>query len=212
MIIDYIVPKTTPQRAAAISVRSYGIIASQATDPDSVTREKNEYLGRIGSPAERDDPLYGRTNEFGGPIWVEITFGSVTYLDNTGITVTTPKMSFQSILVDISFPRNIVKTEIVGRNGTVKEYIGEGDAQITFRGVMVGNNGHYPRELIAEFIKIIKAPVAIPVFSVHLQTMGIDSIVFEERTFEQEEGGYSYQGFSVQAISDAAQEIQISAI
>lgn len=210
--MEIVIPKVTERQVGMIAARSTGQIITQISNAAQINPRQNDYLGRIDAPPERDEPLFGRKTAFGTPVWVEITFGSVTYLDNAGNTVTTPKVSFQSILVDISFPRNIVKTEIVGRNGTVKEYIGEGDAQITFRGVIVGQNGHYPQEQLAEMMNVIKAPVAIPVFSIHLQTMGIDSVVFEERSFQQEQGGYSYQAFSVQAISDTPHEIQISAI
>lgn len=212
MLKEIVIPKVSPQQVAMIAGRSAGQIITQINSQARISTRQNEYLGRIDPGALVDDPIFGRKTDFGTPIWVEITFGSVTYTDNANKTVTTPKISFQSILVDISFPRNIVKTEIAGRNGTVKEYIGEGDAQINFRGVMVGNNGHYPQELIAEMVKMIKAPVAIPVFSVHLSTMGIDSVVFDSSSFEQEQGGYSYQAFSVQAISDIPHELQISAI
>jgi hypothetical protein len=121
-------------------------------------------------------------------------------------------MTFQAILISVSFPRVIIKTEIQGRNGTVKEYIGEGDAQIGFRGVICGANGQYPASEVVALLKIVQAPVEIPVICSYLHNLGIYTIVFEDRTFDQEEGGYSYQTFSFSAISDTPQELKISAI
>jgi len=112
-------------------------------------------------------------------------------------------------LISCVFPRNIVKTEIQGRNGTVKEYIGEGDAQISFRGVITGGNGHYPKQEVYNLMQLVKAPVSVPIVSDYLNNLGINAVVFDDRSFEQEEGGYSYQTFSVNAMSDAPVELHI---
>jgi hypothetical protein len=221
-IKEFVIPKVTPLQVAMIGARTAGIIAvGIAQDSRKFAPDNNPYDGQVVSyqkyANQQDAPLkdsHGNplSNDFGLPVWVQVTFGSVTYTDVNGNTIVTPRLSFESILVSVTFPRNIVKTEIVGRDGTVKEYIGEGDAQISFRGVVTGGNGHYPGEQVAELLKVIQAPVTIPVYSRHLQYMGIDSVVFEDRSFEQEEGSYSYQVFSLNAISDIPHELLISGI
>jgi hypothetical protein len=217
---EFIIPRVTPQQIVLIGARTAGIIATGiAQDSRKFAPDNNPYDGQVVSyqkyANQQDAPLkdsHGNplSNDFGLPVWVQVTFGSVTYTDVNGNTIVTPRLSFESILVSVSFPRNIVKTEIQGRNGTVKEYIGEGDAQISFRGVMTGGNGHYPGEQVAQLMEVIKAPCAIPVISRHLGYMGIQSVVFEDRSFEQEEGSYSYQVFSLNAISDTPQELRIA--
>jgi Domain of unknown function (DUF6046) len=139
-----------------------------------------------------------------------ITFESVTYTNQQGKSITTPQLEIAQILVSVTFPRNIVKTQIQGRNGTVKEYIGEGDASISFRGVLTAKNGASPKDQINTLKQIMDAPVAIPVSSSYLQNLNIYSVVFEDRTLEQEEGGYSYQSFTINAVSDIPQELDIS--
>lgn len=139
-----------------------------------------------------------------------ITFESVTYTDQEGKSIRTPQLELSQILVSVTFPRNIIKTQIQGRNGTVKEYIGEGDATISFRGVLTAKNGASPKDQINTLKQIMNAPVAIPVSSSYLQNLDIYSIVFEDRTLEQEEGGYSYQSFTINAVSDIPQELDIS--
>jgi len=210
-IREFVIPRVSAAQIGMIAGRSAGIIATGLQqDARRFAPDNNPYVGQIDQSSDLDSPIHGHKTEFGTDVWVEITFGSVKYTDATGKSITTPKITFQAILVSVSFPRNIVKTEIQGRNGTVKEYIGEGDAQISFRGIITGKNGHYPEEQVAELMKLIKAPVPIPVFSVYLQTMDIDSVIFEDRNLEQEEGGYSYQTFSLNAISDTPQELKIT--
>ena len=167
----------------------------------------NPYQQQI---TEADIPLY--KSDIGTSVYADVTFGSVKYKDRNNKDITTPSVTYQAILISLSFPRNIVKTEIQGRDGTVKEYIGEGDAQISFRGVITGTNGSYPSDEVDDLLKVIKAPVAIPVICTFLNDKGIANVVFEDRTLDQEEGGYSYQTFTLQAISDTPQELQISGI
>lgn len=172
----------------------------------------NSYSGKIPLIYEADQELY--KSDIGTSVYADVTFGDPTtptiYTDKNGNKITIPVVTFQAILISLSYPRNIVKTEIQGRDGTVKEYIGEGDAQISFRGVITGGNGRYPSDEVQPLIDLIKAPIAIPVVCTWLNDKGIHNIVFEDRTLDQEEGGYSYQTFVLQAISDTPQELLIS--
>jgi len=175
----------------------------------------NPYTGKIKYPSELPDvSLY--SSDLGTPVYADVTFGNsrtpTQWSDHYGNIYTLPVLTLQAILIDVSFPRNIIKTIIQGRNGTVKEYIGEGDAQISFRGVITGANGHYPIETVEILKQIIRAPIAIPIVCTYLNTLGIDSIVFEDRTLNQQEGGYSYQQFTLNAVQDTPQEFTINGI
>lgn len=157
---------------------------------------------------QSDAPLLYKS-ELGTQVMADVTFKSVIWTDTKGGKHVTKQQTFQAILIDLTFPRNIVKTEIQGRNGTVKEYIGEGDAQISFRGVITGQNGQYPESKVQDLVQLLKAPIPIEVICSYLNNKGVFTIVFEDRTLSQEEGGYSYQTFSLNAISDIPIELQI---
>lgn len=212
MIKEYVIPKVTPKQVAIIASRSSGIIAAQIAAESRINSSRsNPYFDAIDPLSQRDVAL-NTPSQLGTPIWDRVTFKAMNYTLSDGTERTSPEMTFEAILISVSFPRNIVKTEIVGRNGTVKEYIGEGDTQITFRGIITGANGHYPMEEVGILKDIIKAPIAIPVVCRYLQNLDIDTIVFEDRSLEQEEGGYSYQTFSLNAISDTPIEVKTTAI
>ena len=202
----FVIPSQSPEGIILTGARIAGELATIAKGKarDSVPKP-NKYIikSNIQDFQEFPTPFKNWTNQ-------QITIESVTYIDRDGTTKITPAISFLSILVDISYPRKVVKTEIQGRNGTVKEYIGEDDAQLSFRGVIAGTNGSYPWNLVKELTTVIQAPVAIPVACKHLNEKGINSVVFETRTLGQEEGSYSYQTFTLQAVSDIPQELVIS--
>ena len=217
--MDYLIGNESALGLAAQTARQIiemGVIRTQPPEHNYQTKDF------VIDNTITDDTINGVSNygtsDLGTAVYSQVTFGTkagqkdnMTYLGVDGVTYVLPIMTFQAILCTCVFPRTIVKTEIQGRNGTVKEYIGEGDAQISFRGVITGKNGQRPKDIIQQFIQLIKAPVNVPVVSDYLNNeMGVWSVVFDERSFEQEEGGYSYQGFSVNAISDAPIELHIS--
>ena len=57
-------------------------------------------------------------------------------------------MKILCAVIEISNTRNIVKTEIQGRDGTVKEFINNGDYQISIKGILSNDvytpNGQAP--------------------------------------------------------------------
>ena len=154
-----------------------------------------------------DAPLY--LSEIGTPVYTNIELLSETYETNVrGRFLTTPQMRFDAILLTVSQAKKIVKTEIQGRNGSVKEYIGDDDYQIQINGVITGNNGHYPAEKVSQLKQILNAPVAIPIASTYLNNLGIHVIVVDSYQLDQDAGGYSYQKFSISCMSDTPQELR----
>jgi hypothetical protein len=135
--------------------------------------------------------------------------GSYTLFDGT--TQTWSAMRFDAVLIAVSQAKKIVKTEIAGRNGTVKEYIGMDDYAIQITGVITGANGQHPADEIAQLKRILDAPISIAVSSTYLQNMGIFSIDVESYELGQQPGGYSYQNFTINATSSNPAELIINA-
>jgi len=156
-----------------------------------------------------DDKLYN--SALGTPVVADLTLKGGSYVDNiTGQTVTFPEIQYAAVILTVSFVSRIVKTEIQGRNGTVKEYIGEDDAKITIQGIICGWNGHYPAYEVARLNDWRRAPVAKQAVCKFLQNVGIDNLVVESCDLPQVAGGYSYQTFTIQCVSDLPVELKIS--
>lgn len=117
----------------------------------------------------------------------------------------------QDILMDVSQSKNIVKTAIQGRDGTVKEYVSQGDYVISIQGNIVGvTNGNtvedigntYPIVDTKRIIEICKSPDSIEVTSEFLQMFGINRMVITDYKFAEKAGFRNIQPFQITALSD----------
>ena len=169
----------------------------------------SEHKFDINQSNYSDKSLYN--SELGTPVYTNIEFLPDTYETSIkGKFLTTPQMRFDAILLTVTQAKKIIKTEIQGRNGTVKEYIGRDDFQVQINGVITGPNGHYPIETVSFLKQILDAPIPIPVASTYLNNLGIHLLVVESYELAQEAGGYSYQTFSISCSSDIPQEIRLT--
>ena len=120
------------------------------------------------------------------------------------------EVNVQTVLITLDQPINIVKTVIQGRDGTVKEYIGKDDMQVTINGIITGKNGVYPLQKVNDLKAWLDAPISKGLTTWWLDNLGISNVVVSSFQFPQTEGGYSYQVFSISAISDTPVELKIS--
>lgn len=112
-------------------------------------------------------------------------------------------MYFDTILFDVSLAKNIVKTSIQGRKGTVKEYISDGDYVLSIRGGIVNHgSNNYPTQDVGFFIELMQLPQALFVVSPLLQLFDVQSIVVENYKLIQRPGFQNIQFFEIDAISD----------
>ena len=149
-----------------------------------------------------------KTGFFGLPIWDTVKLSFDTFSDNEGNSVTGEEMEFDIALIDVTNVRNIVKTPIAGKNGTIKEYMSEGDSNVTIRGCLI-NNGDtaplsniLPIDLLKKFSTIVSVPVTLDVTSSFLLYMGIKNLVIEQPTIKQREGTRNVYDFELSCVSD----------
>lgn len=197
------VPLVVPPNSLLQLLRAFNI---QNVKP--LTPSKNDYEGKVTPAIAADEPLY--TSAMGTPVYTDIVFRSVTYTDKiTNRQVTTREMKFYTVLITINQTKNIVKTEIQGADGTVKEYIGMGDYEVQVNGIITSTNGVYPQDEVIALRTMCQAPVSIPVECRFLNNWGVLNLVIESFYIPEEMGGYSKQKFSLNCISDLPIELQI---
>lgn len=114
------------------------------------------------------------------------------------------------VIIDATIEKNIIKTAMIDKVGTVKEYIGMGDIQLTIRGyVATKNPDEYP-DVDARLIKsYASAPVPLKITSTFLNDiLGITQIVVESCQLSQQQGMRNVQYFQWQAVSDTDYTIE----
>lgn len=164
----------------------------------------------IPQGTEPDSPI--STSVLNTPVYTNIHFLDVEYTDNQGRVIRTNGKIYDAVLITVTQAKKIITTEIQGRDGTVKEYIGMDDYTIQVNGIITGSNGVHPANEIAELKKMLDAPVSVDVSCAYLQNLGIQSIVVFDYEFAQQAGGYSYQTFSITFKSDVPVQLRLNGI
>lgn len=121
---------------------------------------------------------------------------------------TDPGLIIDTVLFDVNQTRNIVTTAIQGRDGTVKEYVSDGDYQITVRGFLVEAGPYdYPTAQVRELLRLCKVKAAIQVISPFLQLFQVYDAVITDYRLPQLEGFQNMQPFELTCISDVPLEL-----
>lgn len=143
----------------------------------------------------------------GTPVFSNLVFNADSDTpENTAIVIDT-------VLMAVTQTKNIVKTFVSGRNGSVKEYIAMGDYEIEIMGAIVSEQANvYPKELAIALKNVLELPKEIAVSSNFLQMFSISSIVVERFRIEEKMGSRNEIPFSIYAISDTPFEIKTSQI
>lgn len=116
------------------------------------------------------------------------------------------RLVMNDAIVAISRAKNIVTTQMVGMNGTIKEYINDGDYSLNIVvGVAAVRDGvivdEYPADGLRELRRFLDENEALSVHSEFLDVFDINSIVVKSFSVSQETSS-NYQSVSISAVSD----------
>lgn len=145
---------------------------------------------------------------FGLPIWDTLTLVAIPYTDASGKSIPQATLTLDIALFEINNSRNIVKTQIAGRNGTIKEYMSDGDYQIKIRGCLdSGLSNVPPIKLLNDLRVITECPTSISANCNFLDYFLVNEIVIEEAKIIQNEGARNLVNFELSCISDTPFEL-----
>ena len=115
-----------------------------------------------------------------------------------------------NVIVDVNATNNIKKTEIAGQSGSIKEYINQGDLQITIRGFFQNPlPDKHPTINTRMLQSYLKAPVSLNITNSFLnEVFGVTKIAIEGANFFQQEGLRNVQYFRIDAVSDTVVKIK----
>ena len=115
-------------------------------------------------------------------------------------------------LISVSQNKQIVKTQIQGRDGTIKEYVGLDDYTVSIQGTLTTYNGQIPTDSLMNLKRMLDAPVSIVITCPFLNQLGIQEMVIESYELPQQAGGYSYQSFTITGISEYPATLRVSGV
>lgn len=151
------------------------------------------------------------TSYLGTPVFSNLEFVGGSYKNLQGEQISYDDLRVDTVLFNVNQSRNIVTTQIQGRNGTIKEYISDGDFDIQINGILVNPDGNkYPTEDVQTLMDILKAQSTIGVASQFLNDVfGVTDVVVTSYSFPQPEGFQNMQPFSINCLSNDPIELQI---
>lgn len=189
---------------AGISAGALSSITNATSDP---------FKGKDGLKLnyERDRPL-DKLSSLGTHIFSDLTLKYIQpYTIDNGSLFEPIKndINIETVIITIEQNADIVRTQIQGRNGRIKEYIGLDDAKITINGQFTAQNGVYPREQTNNLLAWLRAPVTKGITTWWLENMDIYNLVVDSYNIPQVEGEYSTQYFTIECSSDLPVELKI---
>lgn len=148
-------------------------------------------------------------SELGTPIMDRIEFPEGSYIDLEGNTITFGGISNATAILEVDQVKNVGKTPIQGRNGTIKEYVSDGDYSITARGFISNTSNIIPLDDLISFKEIMLVPQQIEIVSQYLnEVFDINQIVIESFNMPQIEGFRNQIPFTFQALSDVPLDLE----
>jgi len=165
--------------------------------------------------------LTAKRGKFGQQIFDEFSFladevNKLTYempneYGKSNVVLNAP-FTFETALIEVNQTKNIVKTSIAGQNGTVKEYMSEGDYIVNLKGVIVGDiaNQRPDKNNLNDLVAFLNAPLTLPISCSFCEEFKINSVVVESYKFGQREGARNIIDIEINMISDSAIELSTS--
>ncbi len=144
-----------------------------------------------------------------------------SWLTSLAIKVDDVEFVFNEVIISLAQEKNIVTTAMPGYDGTIKEFIGEGDYQITINAGVIAGGGtdsisdndfvmpenRYPESELKKLQKILKKQTAVSVHSDFLEIFEIRSAVIQSFNLRQETHS-NIQTIQIQMLSDKPFEIE----
>jgi hypothetical protein len=170
---------------------------------------------------EQFDSDLTKSSKFGIPTFDMFSFNcsvgnKVTYTASKefggGSVILDAPFVFETALITVNQTKNIVKTAIAGQNGTVKEFMSEGDFVINLKGVIVGDTANQRPDIttLNSLVAYLKAPLSLPVSCNFLNEWLISSVAVESYTVGQREGARNIIDVEINMLSDSVIELSSS--
>jgi len=206
MALDFYIPKPLAKNNEKTLAKGFGIPLVQraiiSAKNFEIESDKAESISQFGTP------VYG-TLFIKRPEYSVYSFNGDTreYVEeNVGEKLnenTEGGFILENCIIDVNQQKNIITTEVTDFNGTVKEYISDGDYGITIRTFIAsGYPDKYPQEDVNTLTSYLRAPVQLSIVSSFLNDVfKINDMVVTNYELNQQQGLRNVQYITINAIS-----------
>jgi hypothetical protein len=196
----------SPERAFRFALQQFGLerlpvnrfragTSLNAVEAEGFEAGASKDITTMHTGAYGEPPMSG----LGTPIFCDMIVNAPA----DRLNATSTSVQLLNVIVVVDQQKNIVKTTVQGFDGTVKEYISDGDYSVSIRGVLYNTfRKDYPRDNAQLLLKIFKRKQALDVTSEYLRLFDIHSLVVESFKMGQEMGRQNMQKFEVTCSSD----------
>lgn len=148
-------------------------------------------------------------SQLGTPVFDDITFPSGNYQDLDGETITYDSFTIQSARITVNRSKNIVETEIAGREGAVKELVSIGDYSINIDAKISELADVFPADQMKAFKGLEDVPESIEVVSKLLNdTYNVFDVVIKEFTQRTIQGSLNEVDLIIELNSDESFDVK----
>lgn len=170
--------------------------------PDDITKylEDKDFIENVINGQQGVSEGYLKSTLTGLPIlnrYAEISYRN----DNIGFDKT---LLLETLFINVDRTKNIVKNQVMGLNGTVKEFVNSGDYIIRLTGTIASDNKWlYPEDQLIDMIDLCNVEDSISISNDYLNKLfQVDSIVVESFSFGQSERFSNIVAYTLNCISD----------
>lgn len=151
------------------------------------------------------------TSYLGTPIYSNLQIQAGQYQDPvSGDIVKYEGLRIDSVLFTVNREKNMVITEIQGRDGSIKELIANKDFSIQISGYLISNQINVaPISEKNALIKICNAKTSVEVVSGFLNDFGIYNMVIQNYSITETQGKRSVTEFSLNCLSDIPYDLEL---
>ncbi len=172
----------------------------RAKDTEEYRMAKREAVAEItGYDVTTVEPVEtAHTGRFGLPLFMPVLFEA---FDST-----VKDLLLEDAIVEINRSKNIVITEVQGRDTSFKEFINNGDYVLKISGTLATDGIEYPMKRVKELQKYLEHKGSIKVVHELLNELGIYEIVITDYGFPKVPF-VNWQPYSINAISEEPFEL-----
>lgn len=231
--MDFYIPQTPEQinDQAKLTLTTFGLgaldtliykanitklVANEAVKEEETNPFKSDITKLVAKQTTDRNISTNAFSNFGSPIFSNLIFKARAYKDNDLKDVTTFEndVILDCVLFDVAQTKTIITTPIQGFNGTIKEFISDGDYTIAIKGIINSTkNGVYPLTQAKNLFEALKSPIELEVTSWYLnEIFGITHVVVTDFQYNQVQGSQSMVSYEIQAISDRPIELFLNKV